>query len=156
MANLVQTIMTMAVETWRVLAAGLVIILSLAMLAHTIRATAAMGTGSGEGFKQAILGLVGPLMVGLFLFLGAPPLVRSLTTINSCTSTFADLTAWSQRLLAALIAFRLLKVAYMATVADALGTGEAAAMLLTEAAGAIAAMLFIPFISGVAAMLLGC
>ena len=156
MANLVQLVMAMAAETWRVLVVGLIAVLSLAMLAHTIRATAAMGTGSGQGFGQAILGLLGPLMVGLFLFLGAPPLLHAMTTVNSCTSTFADLTAWSQRLLAALVAFRLLKVAYMAMVADAIGTGEAAAMLLTEAAGVIAVMLFIPFINGVAATLLGC
>ena len=156
MANLVQLVMAMAAETWRVLVVGLIAVLSLAMLAHTIRATAAMGTGSGQGFGQAILGLLGPLMVGLFLFLGAPPLLRAMTTVNSCTSTFADLTAWSQRILAALVAFRLLKVAYMAMVADAIGTGEAAAMLLTEAAGVIAVMLFIPFINGVAATLLGC
>lgn len=156
MANLVQLVIAMAAETWRVLVVGLIAVLSLAMLAHTIRATAAMGTGSGQGFSQAILGLLGPLMVGLFLFLGAPPLLRAMTTVNSCTSTFADLTAWSQRILAALVAFRLLKVAYMAMVADAIGTGEAAAMLLTEAAGVIAVMLFIPFINGVAATLLGC
>jgi len=156
MAELMQSIMLMAAETWRVLVAGLVVIFSLTMLAHTIRATVAMGTGSGEGFGQAILGLVGPVVVGLFLFLGAPPLLRSLTTLHSCTATFADLTAWSQRILAAFFAFRLLKVAYLAMVAEAIGTGEAAAMLLNEAAGVVAAMLFLPFINGVAATLLGC
>ncbi len=158
MTELVQIIVAMAAETWRVLVAGLVIIMSLVMLAHTIRATAAMGLGSGEGLKQAALGLIGPFVVGLFLFLGAPPLLRSLTevTIKMCSSTFADLTTWAYRLLGVLVAFRLLKVAYMAMIAEAVGGGEAAAMLLTEAAGVIAAMLFIPFINGVAATLLGC
>lgn len=156
MGHLVDIVILLARETWAVLVAGLVIILSLAMLAHAIRATVGLGMGSGLMLGEAVMGIIGPLVVGLFLFIGVPPLVQSLSTISSCTSTFADLTGWAQRLLAAFIAFRMLKVGYLAIVAEAIGTGEAAAMLLNEAAGVVAAMLMIPFIGAIASTLLGC
>jgi len=156
MNDLMQVIMALASETWAVLITGFLIVLSLVLLAHTIRGTVAVGMGSGAGLGEAAMGLIGPLAVGLFLFLGVPPLLKTMTKITSCTGTFEDLTLWAQRLLAVLMAFRMLKIGYLAIVAEAIGTGEAAAMLLNEAAGIVAAMLFIPFIGGVASTLLGC
>lgn len=156
MEEVLQALLRVATEAWGTLSVGLIIILSLVMLAQAIRATMATGMGSGSGLAQALLGMLGPVAAALFLFLGVPPLVHSITTISACAPELADLTLWAQRLLAVIIAFRMLKVGYLAIVAEALGTGEAVVTLLNEAAAVVAAMLVIPFISGVAAGLLGC
>lgn len=156
MAELMNAIFQLAAEGWQVVVFGLVVIIGLVMLAHVVQGTVAMSTGSGYELSEALLGLLAPVAVGLFLLIATPRLVHAVSTIAPCTSLLADVTSWSERLLAVFVAFRFLKVGYDAVIADAVGAGDAVAALLSETAAIIGAMLVVPFIAAIAAGWLHC
>jgi len=156
MNAVVHAVLSMAAQVWYVLVSGLLVVVSLVMLANTTKTAAAVGAGSGALAGDAIRGLLAPLVVVAFLFLAVPPLIRSMQSLSACGPVLGDLTQWAQDLLAVIIAFRMLKIGYQALIADALDSGYAVSMLLRETAAVVAAMLLIPFIGGVAAALLSC
>jgi len=156
MDEVVSTVVSLASQAWESLVTGFLVILALMLLAYAIRTTAAYGVGSGKAIGETAVGFIGIVAAALFLFLGVPPMLREMLEITACSHVVADITLWSQRALVILLAFRMLKAAYMAVFAQAMGSGEAVAIMLQEAAGVIGVMLILPFISGVAVGLLGC
>lgn len=140
-------------DLWPVATAGLIAMAGLVMLARFAQAGLAMGVGSGEAWQQALLGAVGPLVVVLFTFVAVPAALARIPQPSPCRDTLADLTRVAWYLLLAFVAFRYLRAAGAALVAQATGAAGAMRQFLLESTALLGIGLLVLFVQGVATIL---
>ncbi len=152
MAELMNTFTRLIRDLWPVLAGGMVVLLSLVVLARMSQATLALGMGSGREAAGFFLAALSALFLVLFVLTSVDDLTRAAMHPFSCAlgpaqELLGPILQAALYLLYAVTGLRFLLAGFHGLRAAALGAGSPLAQAAWEVAATLAASLALPFLA---------
>lgn len=139
-------------DLWPVLAGGMVVLLSLVVLARMGQATLALGMGSGREAAGFLLAALSALLLVLFVLTAVDDLTRAAMRPFACAlgpaqDLLEPLLQAALYLLYAVTGIRFLLAGFHGLQAAALGTGSPLSQAAWEVVATLAASLALPFLA---------